>query len=210
VPLAPLDGAVNITAIPLIGLPFASDTFACKGVANAVFVTVVCGVPVVALTADGVLGGKVPLAELVREKFAGVATPVTVAVTMYGPPAIPSAVNAGATATPCAFVVAVVVLPPPVNVPLAPLDGAVNIMAIPLIGLPFASVTVTSKGIANAVLMAALCGAPDVVVTEAGVLVMFVESVALAVAEPPPETLIWLSCGEVALFATFTITVIGG
>jgi hypothetical protein len=210
VPLAPLDGAVNITAIPLSGLSFASDTFACRGVANAVLITVVCGVPAVTLTADGVSGGNVPLAELVREKFAGVATPETVAVTLYGPPAIPSAVNAGATATPCAFVVAVVVLPPPVNVPLAPLGGAVNITATPLIGLPFASVTVANKGIANAVFMAALCGVPNVVVTEAGVLVTFVESVALAAVEPPPETLISLSCGEVALLATFTITVIGG
>jgi hypothetical protein len=103
-----------------------------------------------------------------------------------------------------------VVLTPPVNVPLAPLGGAVNITATPLIGLPFASVTVTSKGIANAVSVAALCGVPHVVVTEAGVLVIFVESVALAVVEPPPETLIWLSCGGVALFATFTITVISG
>jgi hypothetical protein len=82
VPLAPPAGAVNITATPLIGLPFASVNFACKVVANAVFVTVVCGVPAVAVTADGVLGGNVPLAELVREKFAGVATPETVAVTM--------------------------------------------------------------------------------------------------------------------------------
>jgi hypothetical protein len=37
---------------------------------------------------------------LVREKFAGVATPETVAVTEYGPPAMPLAVNIGAVARP--------------------------------------------------------------------------------------------------------------
>ena len=37
------------------------------------------------------------------------------------------AVNVAAVATPLAFVVAVIVVPPPVNVPLAPLVGAVKV-----------------------------------------------------------------------------------
>jgi len=37
-----------------------------------------------------------------------------------------------------------------------------------------------------------------------------VGSLAVAVAEPPPETLTWFTCGEVALEATFTVTVMAG
>ena len=44
----------------------------------------------------------------------------------------------------------------------------------------------------------------------APVALMIVESVMLAPAEPPPETLTALTCGEVALPATFTVTVIPG
>jgi hypothetical protein len=40
--------------------------------------------------------------------------------------------------------------------------------------------------------------------------VIVVESVPEAVAEPPPETLTWFTCGELALDATFTVTVITG
>ena len=39
---------------------------------------------------------------------------------------------------------------------------------------------------------------------------MVVESVALAVADPPPDTPTLFTCGEVALAATFTVTVIAG
>jgi hypothetical protein len=39
---------------------------------------------------------------------------------------------------------------------------------------------------------------------------IIVESVATAFPEPPPDTLTWLICGELALEATFTVTVIGG
>jgi hypothetical protein len=39
---------------------------------------------------------------------------------------------------------------------------------------------------------------------------MIVESVPLAVAEPPPETLTWFTWGELAFEATFTVTVIIG
>jgi hypothetical protein len=37
-----------------------------------------------------------------------------------------------------------------------------------------------------------------------------VESVAFALPDPPPDTLTAFTCGEVALVATFTVTVIGG
>jgi len=37
-----------------------------------------------------------------------------------------------------------------------------------------------------------------------------VESLVLAVADPPPDTFTWFTCGEVALAATLTVTVITG
>jgi hypothetical protein len=37
---------------------------------------------------------------------------------------------------------------------------------------------------------------------------MFVKSVALAPADPPPDTLTEFTCGEVAFAATFIVTVI--
>ena len=40
--------------------------------------------------------------------------------------------------------------------------------------------------------------------------IIVVESVALAVADPPPDTLTWFTWGEVALAATFTVTVMAG
>lgn len=39
---------------------------------------------------------------------------------------------------------------------------------------------------------------------------MLVESVAFALPDPPPDTLTAFTCGEVALVATFTVTVIAG
>ena len=41
-------------------------------------------------------------------------------------------------------------------------------------------------------------------------MVIVVESLALAVADPPPDTLAWLTCGEEAYSATLTVTVMGG
>jgi hypothetical protein len=37
-----------------------------------------------------------------------------------------------------------------------------------------------------------------------------VESLALAGAEPPPATLTWFTCGELAFDVTFTVTVMAG
>src|SRR5262249_1924996 len=48
--LAPESGAVNVTVTPLTGLVDASRTVACRAVANAVLIAVLCGVPAVAVT----------------------------------------------------------------------------------------------------------------------------------------------------------------
>jgi hypothetical protein len=76
------------------------------------------------------------------------------------------AVNVAEVATPLAFVVAV--FTPPANVPLAPLVGAANVTVTPLTGLLPASVTVATKGAANAELTVALCPEPLVAATLAG------------------------------------------
>src|SRR5258707_13413360 len=112
------------------------------------------GVPAVAMILAGAL------ARLVSEKFAGVETPVTEAVTLYGPPTVPLAVKTAAVATPCALVTAV--LTPPANVPLAPLVGAVKGTVTPLTGPLKESFTVGCSCVANAVLTVALCGVPAV------------------------------------------------
>jgi len=39
---------------------------------------------------------------------------------------------------------------------------------------------------------------------------MIVESLEVAVADVPPDTITWFTCGEVAFAATFTVTVIAG
>jgi hypothetical protein len=39
---------------------------------------------------------------------------------------------------------------------------------------------------------------------------MVVESVAVAVADPPPETVTEFTCGDVAIADTFTVAVIAG
>jgi hypothetical protein len=146
-PLAPLVGAVNVTSTPLTGLFPASVTVATKTAPKAVLIAALCPEPLVTATLAGAA------ARLVSEKFADVA-PVALATTLYGPPAVAFAVKTGEFAIPLAFVVAV--LTPPAKVPLAPLVGAVNVTRTPLTGLFPASVTVATKGAANAVLTAAL------------------------------------------------------
>src|SRR2546430_1746191 len=105
-------------------------------------------------------------ARLVSEKLAGDAAPGADAVTVYGPPAVPLAVNVAAVATPLQFVVAVYT--PPAKVPLAPLPGTVNVTTTPLTRLFAASRTVACSGVANAVLTVALCPEPLVTATVAG------------------------------------------
>src|SRR5947208_3613431 len=67
------------------------------------------------------------------------------------------AVN-GADATPEALVATVIVFVALLNVPDAPEAGAVKVTFAPSTGLLLASRTVTESGLANAVLMLALCG----------------------------------------------------
>jgi len=76
VPLAPLDGAVKVTVTPLTALPPLSLTVATRGAAKAVLMVALCGVPLVAAIEAAGPG------LFVSEKFAGLATPATVAVTV--------------------------------------------------------------------------------------------------------------------------------
>src|SRR5258706_5281787 len=84
-------------------------------------------------------------AVLVSEKFAGVATPLAVAVTVYEPD-VALAVNAGAVATPLALVITVG-LPP--NVPEAPEPGAANVTLTPATGLEAASLAIACSSVPN-------------------------------------------------------------
>jgi hypothetical protein len=77
-------------------------------------------------------------------------------------------VNVDEVATPDELVETVWEVPPPAKVPLAPLDGAVNVTDAPLTGLPPESFTVATNGAANAVLMGALCPPPLVAVIDPG------------------------------------------
>jgi hypothetical protein len=159
VPLAPLVGAVNVTTTPLTRLFPASVTVATNGAANAVLIVAPCPEPLV----TAILAAGPTL--FVSAKFAEVA-PVTLATTLYGPPAMLLAVNTAEVATPLELVVAV--FTPPAKVPLAPLVGAVNVTTTPLSKLFAASRTVACSAVANAALIVALCGVPAVAVTLAG------------------------------------------
>jgi len=66
------------------------------------------------------------------------------------------------------LLVAVVVFDPPVNAPLAPLAGAVNVTVTPPSRLLFASLTVAASAVPKLVFTAALCDAPPVAVMLAG------------------------------------------
>jgi hypothetical protein len=59
------------------------------------------------------------------------------------------------------------------KVPLAPLEGAVNVTTTPLKGFDLLSLTVATRG-ANAVLIAKLCPDPLVAAIDAGVPARFV------------------------------------
>jgi len=98
------------------------------------------------------------------------------------------AVNAGAVAIPLAFVVALAVATP-LNVPLAPLAGAVNVTVAPLMGLPNPSVTVACSAVANAVLIAALCGVPALAATLTAVFAGL-KAAAFRVTFPLPDAII--------------------
>ena len=69
VPLAPLAGAVNVTATPDTGFPPLSVALACRAVPNAVPIVVLCPEPAVAIMFAG------GTATFVRLKFAGPIAP---------------------------------------------------------------------------------------------------------------------------------------
>ena len=157
-PEGPDPGAVNVTLTPATGLPPLSLTVTAGAFEKGVLITALCGVvPTFAVIVAGAP------ARLVNEKFAEVA-PVALATTLYGPPAVAFAVNVVEVATPLVFVVAIVDAVPFANVPLAPLAGAVKVTVTPLTGLFRESLNVAWRGVANAVLMPALCGVPPVAV----------------------------------------------
>jgi hypothetical protein len=78
VPLAPVAGAVNVTDTPATGtgLPPLSTTVATSGFVNAVLITALCPLPLVALTAAAAP------AVFVRLKLAVVDAPVAAADTV--------------------------------------------------------------------------------------------------------------------------------
>src|SRR5947207_3268804 len=141
-PRAPLHAALLVTCTPAIGSPPPSFTVATSGAANAVLIVALCGVPLVAVMLAAAA------AVFVSEKSAGVATPATLAVTVYGPPATVLAVKVADVATPLPLVVAV--FTPPAKLPLAPVADAVNVTVTLATGLPPASFTVATSGAANA------------------------------------------------------------
>jgi hypothetical protein len=99
----------------------------------------------------------------VRENVAEAEMPGADAPTLYVP-AVPLAVKMTEVATPDPLVTAVFTAP--AKLPLGPLEGGVKVTLIPLRGLPFASLTVTTRGLANAVFVSALCGVPLVAVMD--------------------------------------------
>jgi len=153
VPLAPVVGAVKVTLTPETGLLLASFTVTARRVPNALVTCADCGVvPLLAVICVGV-----PVLFVSEKETEG--RPVAVAVALYAVElAIVFAVNAVAVATPLASVVALVVLVPLANLPLAPVVGAVNATLTPGTGLLLASFTVTASRVPKAVLMAADCG----------------------------------------------------
>jgi|SRR5882672_994712 len=96
-------------------------------------------------------------AELVSEKLAGLATPLAVAVTVYGPPAVLFAVKASET-PPEASVLTVMVLLLLLNFPLAPEPGARKVTGTFGTGWPPASFTVALSGFVKGLPVVALCG----------------------------------------------------
>jgi hypothetical protein len=84
------------------------------------------------------------------------------------------------------LVVAIAVLLPPANVPLAPEAGAVKVTTTPLVGDP-PVVTVATRGAAKAVLTTALCGVPLVAVMVSTAAAVFVRLKLAAVETPDAE-----------------------
>jgi hypothetical protein len=92
---------------------------------------------------------------------------------------VPFAVNVLAVARPLALVVAVVVVVVP-NLPEAPEEGAVKVTVTPETGLPTASVTSATSGLAKAAFSAADCPEPEETATLAGLPTMTVNELLVA------------------------------
>src|SRR5208283_2187284 len=128
IPLAPDEGAVNVTDTPLTGLPYMSSTVAISGSPNIPLSSVSCSEPLVAAIVAG------PAEVFVKLKVAVAMAPARLAVTVSAP-TTPLAVNADDMATPLALVVSVSVFDwVDANVPLAPVDGAEKTTKAPLTG----------------------------------------------------------------------------
>ena len=113
VPDAPDEGAVKVTFTPDNGLLPASFTVTARATPKDVSIAAVCGV----VPALAVIEAGVP-AVFVNEKLMVVSL-LAAAVTVYGPPDVPFAVN-GAEATPEAFVATVIVRVLLLKVPMFP------------------------------------------------------------------------------------------
>src|SRR5579871_756435 len=115
------------------------------------------------------------------------------------------AVNAGAVASPLAFVTTVAVADP-LKEALAPVVGAANVTVIPLRRLFAASFTTACNGVPTAALIVPLCGVPAVAAILAGAPARFVKLKAALVATPvvlavtvkPPAWPLAVSAGAVA------------
>src|SRR5436190_7273675 len=119
------------------GLVITEALFGLPSNVCARFPRVICAVPCVLVSVNAAAGDSPPI----------------LAVTLYGPPAIRFAMNAGAVATPPASVDTVAL---PENEPLGPSAGGVKLTRIPLVGRPD-SVTVACKEEAKVLLIAADC-----------------------------------------------------
>jgi hypothetical protein len=82
------------------------------------------------------------------------------------------------------------VVKPPAKVQLAPDEGAVNVTVAPTTGL-LPDKTVATSGAANAVLIAAVCGVPDVAVIVVVTAAVFVKVKTAGVTTPETVALTW-------------------
>jgi len=152
---APLAGGTNATVTPDTPLPKASSTMTPSGVANEVFTTALCGLPVATTI--------VAAAPAVFVSENVVLLPLTVAVTLYGPPATPLAV---AVTLACPLFPVVAVAPP--RTADAPLPGAEKETDVFGRRSPAASFTTTTRGPPKGVPTVAVCGVPLTTAIDAG------------------------------------------
>jgi hypothetical protein len=90
-------------------------------------------------------------------------------------------------AFPLASVFTGTVATPPVNVPVAPVDGAVKVTVAPLTGFPPLSFTVACRLVVKATVTGEFCGVPAVGVMLAGAPALLVSKYAAFVVTPVTE-----------------------